>query len=147
MREFDHTKPAITAKHHEENCVGLQASKCGSHHEMPCIATSARPTIQGTFANLWYPPTRSVESRFLTSDPSMYRSRLQSLRSRLARGFCDCGLFPVWRRCHPSGLIRTCPFKATAVRCHDRVCGSTHRWAGYVSSDFEESCFSRYVGC
>ena len=91
--------------------------------------------------------TRSVESRFLASDQSMYRSSLQSLRSRLTRGFCDRGLFTVWRRCHPSGLIRTCLFKATAVRCHGRACGSTRRWVGYESRDFEASCFSRYIGC
>ncbi|EDR10098.1 uncharacterized protein LACBIDRAFT_325699 [Laccaria bicolor S238N-H82] len=93
---------------------------------MECSASqnSSRPDIRGTFPNSWYPAirgTRSVESRFLTSDPSLYRSRLQILRSNLVWFFVTAGYFPFGVVAIHLGSF-TCPFKATAVRCNGRVC-------------------------
>ena len=73
----------------DTNLFHVETTPLTSHHGTLYIAN---------FPNWWYPPrgTRSVGFRFLARDTSMYRTRLQSLRSGLARGFCGCELILVW---------------------------------------------------
>ena len=62
------------AQSHRTSDNGRAPRRVVSHHE---TQTSACPAIRRTFHNLWCPPTRStrsVESRCLKSNPSMYRT-------------------------------------------------------------------------
>ena len=117
----------------DTNLFHVETTPLTSHHGTLCIAN---------FPNLWYPPTRGTrlaESRFLARDTSMYRTRLQSLRSGPVRGFCDCELILVWHRWIQLGsFVHVLQGYSCVV---PRQGGSTHPWVGYVSGDFEERCF------
>jgi len=120
MREFD-PEPTITAKHHKENGIGYLRARSA--------IPSARIVVS-SYRGIW------IHDSWQAIHPCTEAEFI--VRWRLARGFCDCELFPVGRRWHPSGLIRTCPFKATAGRCHGSVCGSTRPW---VEQRFGEASF------
>ena len=117
----------------DTNLFHVETTLLTSHHGTLCIAN---------FPNLWYPSTRSTLSvgfRFLARDTSMYRTRLQALRSGLARGFCGCELILVWNRWIQLGsFVHVLQGYSCVV---PRQGGSTHPWVGYVSGDFEERCF------
>ena len=86
-------------KHHEKQCW-LQAAfhnlfaRAARIMKRSASQTTACPTIRKTFPNLWYPPTggtRVVESRFLTSNPSIYRRVFVHVLGVL---FVTAGYFP-----------------------------------------------------
>ena len=104
--------------------------------------TTACPTIRKTFPNLWYPPTggtRVVESRFLTSNPSIYRRVFVHVLGVL---FVTAGYFPFDVVAIHLGSFGHVPSRL-------QLYGAKHDvWVdAYVGSNFEEHCFSRYASC
>ena len=129
---FAISSPRRLASWNALHCKPLLVPPYGEHFPTCGISYLWHPLGRIQILNKW-----SIHAQRQTSQSSFTSSaRFLWLRtnSRLA------SLLSIWAHSES-------PFEATAVRCNGRVCGSTRLWVVYVSNDFEEHCFSRYVGC